>query len=105
MSIYGYICCHDCQELLWLGKWIRPDTGGNYFHIGDENEPYIWESTDVGKALIKFLASHADHNISCITESDDIADKVLGYKEIGGEESQDIPFSEYLSGWKGQKKT
>jgi hypothetical protein len=100
MSVYGYLACEQCRIYMWLGKALRrEDDSVLKFHVGDEHEPPNSEKTIRTKALWKMLADHTGHPLRVLLEHelDALLDTKDDAREIGGE----IPFDEYLSGWKG----
>jgi hypothetical protein len=98
MSIYGYLFCHDCEQMLWLGKALRDDNGQLAYQIG--TSPPNWKNEVLNQVVWKFLADHTMHKIDARLEHQ-ATDQMHEYKEIGGDEIPDISFSEYLSGWIG----
>lgn len=101
MSIYGYLCCHDCRQMLWLGKavyWDEPKRA--YFHIGGVDEPLNWLRTELNQVIWKFLGEHTSHRIDTRLEHD-LDDDMWGYQEIGGDDDNSASFAAYLEGWPG----
>ncbi len=97
MSIYGYLNCHDCRQMLWLGKalWHR-DHRPFQFHIGGPEGPLNWSLPQLNQVLWKFLADHTGHHIDVRLEHE-MTEEMFGYQDIG----DDISFEAYLAGWKG----
>jgi hypothetical protein len=101
MSIYGYFCCHDCRQLVWLGKAIwHEDYRPLFYHIGSETENPHWSRPELNQVLWKFLADHTGHRIDVCLEHD-MDEAMWAYQEIGGDSDTDISFATYLAGWRG----
>src|SRR5579859_7061955 len=95
MSIYGYLNCHDCMQMLWLGKALSDRDTVFAFHIGGADEPRHWKQEQLNQVLWKFLADHVGHRIDVRLESE-MSEEMSGYQEIGGDTENDITFEEYL---------
>jgi hypothetical protein len=100
VSIYGYLSCHDCRQLLWLGKALHKDRKPYCFHIGPAQEPPHWKREVLNQVLWKFLADHTGHHIDVRLEHE-MTDAMYGYQEIGGDRDGDLSFEHYLNGWSG----
>lgn len=100
MSIYGNLLCHDCKQLLWLGKAIYAGDQVAYYHLGNAAETPNWNQTRFNQVIWKFLANHTNHRIGvcCNSEMDDT---LQDYTEIGGDALADISLDDYLTGWLG----
>jgi hypothetical protein len=87
MSQYSYIVCRDCQEAIWLGKVVRDKDGRiSYFHAGSDGSLPNSKNEVLTRALWKFLAGHAGHQILVTTEGDPFYDCIGDYREIGGDD-------------------
>jgi hypothetical protein len=102
MSIYGYLCCHDCRQLVWPGKALHENYRPFCYHVGQEDDPPRWLRTELNQVLWKFLADHTGHHIDTRLEQD-MEDQMWEYQEIGGDCDSDISFAAYLDGGRGLK--
>ena len=100
MSIYGYLMCHDCRQLLWLGKAVHEHERVDLFHIGPSNEPPNWSRKTLNQVVWKFFADHCSHNVDVRLESR-MTDEMFSYQDIGGDGENHITFEKYLEGWRG----
>ncbi len=100
MSVYGHLCCHDCRQMLWLGKALHRDGRPLAFHIGGPEEPPHWERPRLNQVLWKFLADHAGHRIDVRLEHE-MTEGMFAYQEVGGDGDGDVSFEAYLAGWPG----
>lgn len=96
MSRYGYLACHDCEVILWLGKARFAGDRVVAFHAGADATPNP-ENTLLTRALWKFLATHAGHPIATQVEGAPDFDKIAEYREIGGDMEGDVSLEEYVS--------
>ena len=94
MSIYGYLCCHDCRQKLWLGKAIFLGNSLSRFHIG--NGAQNWQQEKLNQVLWKFISAHTSHCIDARLEHD-MTEDMLEYSSLGGEADNDISFDEFLA--------
>lgn len=101
MSQYGYLVCHECRDILFLGKFVRPADKPNYFHIGGPNESRNSEKPERTRAVWKFLADHVGHTIAVVTSFDDNFEDVAQYRAIGGDTIDDITLEDYLKDFTG----
>ncbi|WP_156040792.1 hypothetical protein [Chondromyces apiculatus] len=101
MSLSGWMACHTCRTTLWLGKAVHKNYQVIRFHAAVQDVPLNSDNTELNRALWKFLADHARHNIQVIVEGDQVYLEIGEYVEVGGEQYGDIPFDEYLKGWGG----
>ena len=100
MSVYGYLSCHDCRQIHWLGKAVRPQQGSLYFHRGGPRDPPHWRRETLNQVIWKFLADHVAHRID-VRLDHDMTEEIHGYQEIGGDSDADVTIDEYLDGWHG----
>ena len=100
MSVYGYLNCHDCGQMLWLGKALHRDFRPICYHIGGEDAPPHWKRDQLNRVVWKFLADHAAHRIDVRLEHE-MTDELSAYQQIGGDTEKDISFEAYLNGWPG----
>jgi hypothetical protein len=99
MSIYAYLTCSDCQQIIWLGKTVFHNQKPSYFHIGNES-PVTGLPPDVrNQAVWKFLAEHSGHALCVVNEGDERFETICEFVEIGGDELGSIPFADYLKDW------
>lgn len=102
MSLYAYFACEKCKEYLWLGKVIRDAEGSveRFAAATDQGVPNSAQPLRT-RALWKMLAEHRGHSMRVYVE--DELEQALGdgLREIGGDGEGDIPFDEYLAGFKG----
>ena len=96
MSVYGYLNCHDCRQMLFLGKALHRDYRPFSFAIG--SGPPNWTRLELNQVLWKFLADHTAHKIDVRLEQE-MTEKMFGYQCIGGDSDVDISFEQYLAGW------
>lgn len=101
MSQYGYLVCHDCRQMLFLGKLVQPSVNPVYFHVGGADLPPNSRKPELTRAVWRFLAGHAGHSIGVVTDFDDDFDDVAKYADIGGDSSGDISLDEFLKGFPG----
>jgi hypothetical protein len=100
VSVYGYLNCHDCRQMLWLGKASHRDQGPLYFHIGGSEEPPHWKREWLNQVVWKFLADHTGHRIDVRLEHE-MTEDMFGYQEIGGDSEADISIESDLTDWPG----
>jgi uncharacterized protein involved in tellurium resistance len=105
VSRYAKFVCTQCKVQLWLGKAIFQTDSDQptRFQIGDtrDTHPLNSENPVLNKVLWKMLADHARHPIHIFVEGDPDYDSTAGFVKIGGDESKDITFEQYLEGWSG----
>lgn len=100
MSIYGNLLCHDCKQLLWLGKAIYAGDQVAYYHLGSAAEAPNWRQTRLNQAVWKFLADHTGHHIGVYRDFE-MADALHDYTEISGDALADVSMADYLTCWPG----
>src|SRR5690606_783002 len=96
MSRYGYLTCHDCEVILWLGKAVFSDGRAVAFRIGLDEAPASSEDELPARARRKFVAEHAGHSMATLIEGEPDFDKIGEYREIGGDMEGDLPLDEYV---------
>jgi hypothetical protein len=103
MSRYANMVCFDCRQRLWLGKSVyKPGSQGvAYFHLGPADTPANSKQEKLTRALWRFLAEHASHQIRVVVEGVDDDDVDDEYAQIGGDRAMDISFDEYLKDFPG----
>lgn len=96
MSVYGYLCCTNCKEYIWLGKainWTEDAIGPKSFARGDAPDGCNWKMIRLNQALWKFLAEHTARDICVVLEHE--FEKLLRqskYQEIGDAEDGGVSF-------------
>ncbi|TCO52476.1 hypothetical protein [Actinocrispum wychmicini] len=102
MSDDAYLVCPPCQVLLPLGKPLVGDDGSVVrFHRGAEDAPPNSGQPDLTRALWKFLAEHAGHPMRVKFSYEPDFDVIAGFRRVGGDTVDDVPFDEYLRDWPG----
>jgi hypothetical protein len=100
VSVYGYLSCHDCRQVLWLGKALHRDHRPLSFHIGGSEEPPHGKRERLNQVVWKFFADHTGHRIDVRLEHE-MTEEMFGYQEIGGDGEADISIESYLADWPG----
>lgn len=101
MSRYGYLTCHDCEVVVWLGKALFSGDHVVAFRVGSEDALPNSRNDLLTRVLWKFLAEHAGHHIGTLVEGNPDFDKVAEYREIGGDMENDVPLEEYVRDFSG----
>jgi len=84
-----------------LGKAVRgPDRSVRYFHRGPSQPPNS-QKLDLTRALWKFMADRVSHQVEVLLDEDSRFDEVAAYVDIGGAQTIDRSFDEYLKDWPG----
>lgn len=104
MSIYGFLNCHDCRQMVWLGKAMHEQYRPIWFHIGPADDPPNWQRDVLNQVIWKFLADHCSHRIDVRLESQ-MTEEMYGYQDIGGDGETGISDAQYLAGWRGLRST
>jgi hypothetical protein len=70
LSSYGYICCRDCRQQVFLGKWLRSDEGEGFgfWHAGLGNH----DQGQLGAKALTFMARHLAHDVRAFVEGSDL---------------------------------
>ena len=99
MSVSGWLACPHCATCLALGTAYRL---GNQ-RVGYFQDGYAPNSAqpELTRALWKFVADHASHPLRVLLPGTPGYDDLDHFREIGGDEHDDIPFAEYLKDWPG----
>ncbi|GAA0897001.1 hypothetical protein GCM10009557_71380 [Virgisporangium ochraceum] len=100
MSISSYVVCPSRKLILALGKRLSDPNGTVIgFSIG---EHFTADDPERTRALLKFLADTAGETLVVKFSDDPEFEHIAGYREIGGDTYDDIPFDEYLRGSPGR---
>lgn len=100
MSQYAFLTCPESGLMIWLGKAVFREGAKEveFFQIQRESDPRNTERELLTRAVWKFLADHVGKELRVKFDWEmDSADEFGSYREIG----EDIPFEDYLSGWRG----
>jgi hypothetical protein len=100
MSRYAWLACPDQRLMIWLGKVVSDAKGRiHHFRIGDRPKPPNSANEPLNRALWKFLADTAGHDLCVITDTHPEYQRLDEYREIGGTDIGDIPLDLYVDGW------
>ena len=80
MSIYGYLCCRDCKQEVFLGKWLRSDhdeKGFGFWHgsLGNQAEGPL------GTKALVFIARHLEHDVRAYVEGSELDEANTDYSK------------------------
>ncbi|MGV9210849.1 hypothetical protein ACTFTM_03200 [Micromonospora sp. RB23] len=96
MSISSYLVCPSRKVIIGLGKRLRDESGAvTGFSIGSH---LTSEDPQLTQVIWKFLAETAGAQLVVKFSDDPEFEEIAGYREIGGDEYDDVTFEDYLSG-------
>jgi len=76
MARYGYLCCKECREYIFLGKWLRSedDRGFGFWH--GSLSPEVRDGLLLGRKALRFVARHMDHDLLAMSDEGGRADSI-----------------------------
>ncbi|WP_280267946.1 hypothetical protein [Nocardia wallacei] len=102
MAEYAFLVCNADKTMLALGKAVKAPNGEiSYFARGTAQAAANSQNPLLTKALWKFLAEHGHQHLTIVTDYDDDFETIAAYREIGGDEIDDISLDDYVAGWPG----